>query len=82
MEEAEPKKYEIKTIEDMYNIVTLDNLDRFMGDMYKVFHQLAQVKHNVGEEAFKEFKFGKSVWIDDDKNNIHYTINGEKLKPQ
>lgn len=65
---------EIKTINDIYQLVTKDNLDRFMLDFYKTFHTIAEAKEG-NPEAFKESKMTVFIWKDDSKNEITLTLN-------
>jgi hypothetical protein len=63
------KQYEIKTLDDIMNVVNEENIDRF----------IKEFKNNI--LAAKEFKkaiptleYQGFVWIDDNKNNVEFEI--------
>lgn len=64
----------IKTIDDIFHLVTKDNLDRFMLDFYKTFHTIAEAKEE-NPEAFKESTMTTFDWGDDGSNEITMTLN-------
>jgi len=71
---------EIKNIQDIYDIITEENLDRFMLDFYKLFHTLAASKKD--DENWKKLKLGHFNWKDDGDNNITINFNnndGERI---
>jgi hypothetical protein len=75
----ETKTYQIDNFQDIFNAITLENLDRFMTDFYKIFHYMAEYKEVAPEEVVKASKMEGFQWIDDGENNIDFNINGKLL---
>ena len=66
------EKVKIETIQDIYDVITPENFDRFMADFYKMFYIAAQ---------FKEFKdviqFPYFECTDDGENRADFKIIAE-----
>ena len=71
------EKVELKTINDIYHLITKDNLDRFMLAFYKTFHTIAEAKEG-DHKAFKETNMSCFLWDDNfnkDNQDIVITLN-------
>lgn len=69
------KEYKIETVQDIYNCITTENIERFMLDFYQLFDTMAQIKEMDKEVDIKNPYF---TWIDDGKMNITFDLNGEE----
>jgi len=74
------KTYEIKTVQDIFECVTTENIDRFMKDFVGIFLSLAEIKENSTEEEIQDLKIGSFMWTDDGENNLTIELI-EKEKP-
>ncbi len=71
----EKQTHEIETIEDIFDVVTEDNFDRFMTDFYVFVAQIAKVKREIPDVEIKTMK-----WTDDGIHKITgVTINGDEV---
>lgn len=66
------KKYEIKTVEDISNLVTKDNFENFLEDFRDIITKLVEIKElckrEIGEypqRLMKDF-----IWCDDDVRGV------------
>lgn len=69
------KTYKIETVQDIYDCITTENIERFMLDFYKLFDTMVQVKEMSEGINIKNPYF---TWIDDGKMNISFDLNGEE----
>jgi hypothetical protein len=72
------KKYEIKTMQDVLNCVTMDNIDNFLVD-FRYYIESAIAIQNIGKAICEAENIPKKLsdvttdgftWIDDGKHNI------------
>lgn len=68
----EPKEnaisYEIETMQDIFDAVTVDNIDKFLDEFGVILRSVILAKYIAQQrnpEALKSMKFGKVVWTDD-----------------
>lgn len=68
----EPKEnaisYEIETMQDIFNAVNIDTVDKFLDEFGVILRSVILTKYIASEknpESLKSMKFGKVVWIDD-----------------
>ena len=73
----EPKEYEISTIQDIFNVVTTENIERFMIDFYKSFDNMARLKESLSVEILADIKVSSLRWIDDGQMNFSIKLNDE-----
>lgn len=60
--------YEIETIQDIFDAVTIDNIDKFLDEFGVVLRSVILAKYIAQEkdpESLKNMKFDKVVWTDD-----------------
>lgn len=57
----------ITTIQDIFNTVNKENIDRFMLDFYKIFHSISEAYDGISKEDVKMEYFD---WVDDGNNDI------------
>lgn len=69
-----------RSLQDIFNVISFDNIDRFMLDFYKTVHHLAEFKEITPEHIVKDIRFTRFEWIDDGKNDLTIKINGKLLK--
>jgi len=74
------KEYEISTIQDIFDIVTTENIDRFMTDFYKMFDSIAKLKQNLESQTLVNMTMPSYTWTDDGKMNLSATLNGEIIE--
>ena len=85
MKKIKPKKYQIKTVQDMFNCVTKKNLDNFMIDLrslietYIAFKELVKI---VGEveglpPELAEISSDGYTWVDDGKHEKTVKISSK-----
>lgn len=74
-------KYEIKTIDDLFNVVTVDNVENLAEDLkswLSICASMKAVAKVLGEED--DLQHLKFTWIDDGKHektvNIHFQEKG------
>lgn len=48
----EKETYTIKTVQDIYNLLTEDNIENFSIDMIEVFLQIVHIKKEVAKQGF------------------------------
>jgi DNA polymerase III sliding clamp (beta) subunit (PCNA family) len=63
------KQHEIKTLDDIINVVNEENIDRFMEEFKDSILAAKKFKEALPTLEYKGF-----VWIDDNKNNINIEI--------
>lgn len=54
-------------MQDIFNTINSENIDRFMLDFYKMFHKLAESTEGIDKSNIKMSYF---EWIDDGNNEI------------
>jgi len=76
-----PKRYTIKTIEDVFNCVTEENAAYFITDFTLLIGQYLEIKRAIKQNKIpkKDYKFDSFIWIDDKKHEGKVVIN--ELKP-
>lgn len=60
--------YEIETMQDIFDAVTVDNIDKFLDEFGVILRSVILAKYIAQEknpESLKNMKFGKVVWTDD-----------------
>ena len=60
----------INTLQDIFEVITAENFDRFMTDFIKTFQYLAEVKEGLTEEQLKGLILSDYLWTDDGENKI------------
>ena len=65
-----PNTYEIESISDISEMITLENFDRFMADFIVCLHTYAKIK-----DKHPETKYPSMTWIDDGKHEITIKLN-------
>ena len=72
-----PKKYTIRTIEDLCKVITLDNAENVLKDFRAMISQWLYLKtlHPKSGIKLKEF-----TWIDDGKHQINFKIDSIKKR--
>lgn len=70
----EGNQYKIKTWADILNVVTAENIEGLMVDMYKMLDQWVKVKESLTEKELSEIESQGFTWIDDGKHDIIYDI--------
>jgi len=73
------KIYEISTVQDIFDVVTEDNLEVFMKDLINTVISYAAFKKELSEEEIKEIKAPSFMWIDDGTNDFQIKYNGELI---
>jgi len=70
------KKYEIKTIEDILNVVTADNMECFLKDFsaWLSLNITAQIADKIMGETADIRTSGTFTWIDDGKNDMNIKV--------
>lgn len=81
MKNNEAKEYRVETWNDLLNLVTEENLEYLMVDMYKMLDQWVQIKKSLTEDELKNIKSEGFTWIDDGHNDIYYKLNGTIINP-
>jgi hypothetical protein len=61
------EKIRIKTVQDIFDTVNLENIDRFMLDFYKIFHSLSEAHEGLDKNGIRMEYFD---WTDDGENKI------------
>jgi hypothetical protein len=64
----------IETIQNVFNTVNLENIDRFMLDFYKIFHGISKATEGIDKSDMKMTYFD---WIDDGGNEITLNLESE-----
>lgn len=81
----EPKEYKLETIQDIANMVTVDNLEKFISDFraFLLGYMSAQVLSDMGAKKAGTDKIQipitSFVWIDDDKTDVEIKITCNEL---
>lgn len=76
-----PKKYEIRTIEDISKMITIGNADNFLKDFRSVIAQWLLIKEIERRKKIpNKIKFTSFKWIDDKEHKIFFTFNPLKNK--
>ncbi len=72
-------KYNIKTIDDIFNCVTTENIDNFLKDFESLLRVMTSTKE-IGKAIDEDFKFDSQefIWIDDGEHNINITIQSNE----
>lgn len=73
------KTYNIYTIQQIADIVTTENIDRFMADFYKVMDYFTKVKEHMPAEQFKDIRMPSFEWTDDGEDNFDVKVNGQLI---
>jgi hypothetical protein len=63
------KQHEIKTLDDILNVVNEENIDRFMEEFKQIILTAKEFKKALPTLEYKGF-----VWTDDNKNDINIEI--------
>lgn len=78
MDNNKHKTYRIKTVQDIYDLITRENYKRFtaeFGELIRTFIEIKETLNSIDENATKRtFEVGAITWIDDDEKNLSVTI--------
>jgi len=71
------REYKIETVQDMFDVVTTDNIERFLMDFCMAFHMMAEAKENLHKDGIdlSEIKNPYFIWKDDGKTDISFKFN-------
>lgn len=71
----ENKTYTIATMQDIFDLITEDNIDSFMLDFYKMVHTNALARKEIGEEEWMKLRMPSFRWINDNKNDLEFKFD-------
>jgi|LGOV01.1.fsa_nt_gb hypothetical protein len=83
---SKPKQYQIKTVQDMIDCTSEDNINNFLTDLkavIKMAHAMQDLVNTITEvdvisKEYTEIQSKGFVWIDDGKHNVEIRIEGKK----
>ncbi len=68
------KSHKIKTIQDISNVVTSENIDNFLKDFEGVLRGHILLK-SVANSTESKIEFGEFEWTDDNKHDITFILS-------
>lgn len=71
------KEYHLVTIGDLFDVVTLENLDNLRTDIGNWLEMCANTKKAANILGADEVRFERLVWVDDGKNDKEVNIRVE-----
>lgn len=78
----EPKQYVIETMQDIADVITVDNKERFVKDFSGVLNMLLLAKvAAVGDPSYT-VQFNNFTWIDDNKHTITMNLIEDDSQPE
>lgn len=80
--EKKPKEYNIKTVEDMFKAVTIENVGRFLIDFKAVVANWLLFKAIAEDKKIKQDDINSTSfkWIDDGTDNVKMDFKPKKAK--
>lgn len=76
-----PKEYNIKTIDQLVDIATKDNIDNLMADLYlwldytvKFYGKFKEANPKLKDKLNSEIAGVDFIWIDDGKNELKESV--------
>ena len=66
-------KHLIRTLEDIRNVITIENVDCFLKD-FETWLRLSLITKDIERDTVKEVEPTVFKWIDDGKNDIKVNI--------
>lgn len=75
-----PKEYRIETVEDMFKVVTLENVGRFIIDFKSLLGSWLLFKAIAKDKKLKQDDINSKyfIWIDDGKNEMKLITEHKK----
>ena len=70
--------YTLNTIADICNLVTIDNVDNFTLDFYKLLYYVAQLKEKLPQKDLEQIEWKEFLWTDDDLNEVSIIVKGKE----
>jgi len=82
MAKKKPQTYNVKTIEDISKLITLDNADNFIKDFRGLISNLLLIKNIAEQKGFdaNEIVMKSFIWIDDGKHKIETEFRPKKKR--